>query len=958
MKPLKLVISAFGPYAGRTEIDFTALGGQGLYLITGDTGAGKTMLFDALTYALYGSTSGNTREASMLRSQYADKAVPTFVELTFLYNGQEYTVRRNPEYLRPSRRGEGLTMEKAGAELHYPDGRPPLTKMSEVAPAVTELLGLSYEQFVQIAMIAQGKFRALLETNTESRSKIFRELFHTDFYRRLQEELKRAARDKRNEYDELQRSAGQALSGIACEAYGEQCAKLQLWRSQSFQGSLGKGLELAEQVVAADKEKQAALAQQLQQTESRLAQLQLGLDNIRKYQQAEADLQALQQRLAVAEPQLAQVEQQLAQAERAFGLLAQAEVELERAEAAAARQQQQYTETADQWQDVQEYAQELAAVEQQMLSVAASISSIQQRVKEWEQQVEQARQAAVTLAQLQRQQAELTGQRRELDNLQQIESRWENLVQERKKLLEQYTTQGKLCRQAADAVQAATSAYMGGMAGRLAQALQQGSPCPVCGSLEHPRLAVRADDCPDEEDIEKLEAEKKRCDDFLANIKGQGVAVRKNLDVVVAQLQQEGEHVLGSALEVQYMGAAIRQAQQKVQYEQAQLQPQLDSTAKLAAQQQELEQGLAGSQTGLQQAQNGLAEQQRRLAELQGQQAQQQRLLEQRVEQQLMPAQQALPLAEKMQLVLGAMAQELLQLQSVKKQAAQQVQQKQEQAAAIKRQQQQVQQQREQLAGSRAQAASLEAQLAAWQQLGDAEALQQEQEQLLAVKKQQTEEGNRLYAAIDKNTGILRETEGYRQRLETCEKEVQWLGSLAKTMSGDLTGKKRVDLETYIQMTYFDRIIVKANRRLLYMSRGQYELKRQEIDSSKGVSKTGLELEVIDHYSGSTRSVKTLSGGESFMASLSLALGLADEVQSSAGGIQLDTMFVDEGFGSLDDSALQQAIQTLQGLSEGRRLVGIISHVHDLQEMIDKKIIVSKSRGAQGTGSRVQIVAD
>ncbi|MFR4384269.1 MAG: AAA family ATPase [Phascolarctobacterium sp.] len=193
MKPLKLTVSAFGPYAERVEVDFTKLGNQGLYLITGDTGAGKTTLFDALTYALYGETSGKTREASMLRSQYAVPDTPTFVELEFLYKGKIYKVRRNPEYLRPAKRGNGMTTEKPGAELYYPDGRPPVTKMSEVTPAIVELLGVTYEQFVKIAMIAQGKFRELLETNTEKRSEIFRQLFHTYFFQDFQDKIKAKA---------------------------------------------------------------------------------------------------------------------------------------------------------------------------------------------------------------------------------------------------------------------------------------------------------------------------------------------------------------------------------------------------------------------------------------------------------------------------------------------------------------------------------------------------------------------------------------------------------------------------------------------------------------------------------------------------------------------------------------------------------------------------------------------
>ena len=296
MKPLKLVLSAFGPYAGRTEIDFTRLGEQGLYLITGDTGAGKTIIFDALCYALYGETSGGTREASMLRSQYAAADVPTFVELAFRLRGQEYVVRRNPEYQRPAKRGSGLTLERAAAELRYPDARQPVTKTGEVDRAVKELLGLDYKQFTQIAMIAQGQFRKFLDTNTDERSKIFRELFHTEFYQSLQERLKREALDKYKECEELQRRTAQFLSGISCADYPEQAAKLALWRQQEFRGCAGEALELVDVVMQLDEAKQAQNAAAKSELDEQQRALNAQLECFSQLAELESgDLQGLQQ---------------------------------------------------------------------------------------------------------------------------------------------------------------------------------------------------------------------------------------------------------------------------------------------------------------------------------------------------------------------------------------------------------------------------------------------------------------------------------------------------------------------------------------------------------------------------------------------------------------------------------------------------------------------------------------
>ena len=199
MKPVKLVISAFGPYADRTEIDFDGFGGQGLYLITGDTGAGKTTIFDAIAFALYGEASGDVRRSDMFRSKYAKDDAPTFVEFTFSYRGKEYTVKRNPEYQRPKGRGSGYTTQKTDALLTYPDGRSPVTRAKDVTKAVTELIGLDRRQFTQIAMIAQGDFQKLLLAGTEERGEIFRQIFGTGLYRRIQEELKGAVKLQRDE---------------------------------------------------------------------------------------------------------------------------------------------------------------------------------------------------------------------------------------------------------------------------------------------------------------------------------------------------------------------------------------------------------------------------------------------------------------------------------------------------------------------------------------------------------------------------------------------------------------------------------------------------------------------------------------------------------------------------------------------------------------------------------------
>lgn len=816
MKPLKLVLSAFGPYAGRTEIDFTRLGEQGLYLITGDTGAGKTIIFDALCYALYGETSGGTREASMLRSQYAAADVPTFVELAFRLRGQEYVVRRNPEYQRPAKRGSGLTLERAAAELRYPDARQPVTKTGEVDRAVKELLGLDYKQFTQIAMIAQGQFRKFLDTNTDERSKIFRELFHTEFYQSLQERLKREALDKYKECEELQRRTAQFLSGISCADYPEQAAKLALWRQQEFRGCAGETLELVDVVIKLDEAKQAQNAAAKSELDEQQRALNAQLECFSQLAELENAVRSLQ-----------------AQKER---LQQQADSE---AEAKAAREQQ------------------LAALE-----------------SAWQE----AQAAQLAAAQEQGEQQWLAARKRDLQDVQAMLARYNEEMAELEAKRAEYREHMQAYTEKKQKYDALDMAFLRAQAGVLAATLKEHEACPVCGSLQHPQPAVLPQDTPTEQQVKQAQAAMTSAKAYLGDLAGQGRKLNAGCERQLQLTLDKSRELFGCA-EPEKLPACLQAEQQQTAEQMQELEARLRPLMLLARQEAQRASAVTRQRASNAQAD---ADAQKRVAELA------------KVEGQL-----------------------------------------QEKTGQLEQQQRLV--------------ADV-----------DEAALRAQGAELAAAQRELEQQDRRLYAAIANNKSITANVRESTEGLRRSEEEYQSLKALADTMNGRLVGKKHVNLETYIQMHYFDKILRRANVRLLQMTSGQYELCREALDNDEvktGNSKTGLDLVVHDHYSGRRRSVKTLSGGESFMASLALALGLADEVQSSAGGIQLDAMFVDEGFGSLDDSALQQAVATLQGLSEGRRLVGIISHVHDLMDMIDTQLVVTKRTNGAGTGSEVQILA-
>ena len=328
MKPKKLTISAFGPYADRMDLDFTQLGGGGLYLITGDTGAGKTTIFDAITFALYGEASGEIRKGEMFRSKYAKPEVRTFVELTFTYRGKDYTVKRNPEYLRPKDRGQGMTTEKANAELIFPDERQPVTKSTEVTKAVTQLLGLDQRQFRQIAMIAQGDFQKLLLAGTADRSEIFRKMFHTEIYQELQNRLRDAAKARWKTYDEKKRSISQYLEGIVCPedaVFQKELAKL---KKEKFDGEVMRGMELLALCIEMDQERLSRLEEERSALGTQMEQQNRLLGKVKESRKRQEEKAQKEKELEELIPEEAEKRQKSEQADREASVCKELEAQI------------------------------------------------------------------------------------------------------------------------------------------------------------------------------------------------------------------------------------------------------------------------------------------------------------------------------------------------------------------------------------------------------------------------------------------------------------------------------------------------------------------------------------------------------------------------------------------------------------------------------------------------------
>lgn len=901
MRPVYIRMSAFGPYAGIQELNMEELGAGGLYLITGDTGAGKTTIFDAITFALYGEASGDSREAGMLRSKYADPSVPTEVELTFIYGGKTYKVCRNPEYERPTKRGTGMTMQKAEAELIYSDGRV-VTKPKDVTAAVTEIMGVNREQFCQIAMIAQGKFRDLIEKGTTERQKIFREIFRTAPYQQVQDILKGKYRALERECETLRESVKQYIQGI-------------LWnKDASEETPVEEVMELLTEQNKADQEIQAGLLEELQQKEQVLQKIRSELERDRERKKRQKLYLELQDKR---QEQL----EQLVEVRRRY----QGEQEKEPERRRLADEISRLESLMPQYLHLEELKKNERADQDEREKLSGKQRQYEAKQEELKGKIQEGREAGESLADAPEEYQKLLFESEKhqkymerLQNLSKVILQYEKLQQDLLVKQREYQTERDRVQKKESEYRVKNQAFLDEQAGILAQTLVEDQPCPVCGSIHHPALAEQNPGAPSKDELELLQQELEQCRVREAEASRKAGELLGNVQSRAESIKREAE------------GLELTGTLEEMKHQLADLQKQGQTTEKQLQQ----EKGLASEKVKQKDMWNRLLPEQEKALEKVTEELQQIRERQAAVESKQKAAGEEI---QRLTEVLPYSGQkeaqekhiELVQKQNVMKRQLEQAE-KAVQTAEVE------------IAGTEGRLKELRQQLEEAVE-ADTEALRQKQAEIETEKAACEERGKELHHRIQNNQSVLKNLQNRSKELVEKEKQYTMVRSLAVTALGNIPGKEKIMLETYVQMTYFDRIIARANTRLMVMTGGQYEMKRRR-GSSNLRSQSGLELDVIDHYNGSERSIRTLSGGESFQASLSLALGLADEIQASAGGIRLDTMFVDEGFGSLDSESLEQAVQALAGLAESKRLVGIISHVDELKNRIDRQIVVKKER--------------
>ena len=930
MRPDKLKISAFGPYAGVVELDMDRLGSSGLYLITGDTGAGKTTIFDAITFALYGEASGSSRDPSMLRSKYAAPETPTEVELVFTYDGQQYTIRRNPEYQRPAKKGTGFTTQRANAELIYPDGRA-VTQKREVNSAVRELLGIDRGQFSQIAMIAQGDFLRLLLADTKERQAIFREIFQTGFYQTLQDRLREKTMELSRQYEAAKSSIRQHTGGAQWTGGGDQVL---LEEAKEGRMPLSEVIELLERLAAQDRETDRQLSE-------RAAAVNRELDEVNGNLARGAEFRKMRDALAAAERQRQAAAEK--QAALAAALEAQRAMQPQREE--LDREIVRLEEALGDYDALDRQQKQLAAAREQMAGTDRQLEEQRQArekglgtVSQWEGERESLQSAGEELERLKREREDVERKLSDLKKLSGQMAGYQRDCRALRNAQDAYAKAAEKARRSRDRYNEQNDLFLGEQAGILAETLRSGQRCPVCGALEHPCPARKAENAPSEAQLKRFQADAEQTRGAADTASREAGVIKGRVDAQLEKLREQASQILRTAqsgllagetrqalaalqdfqtippelaaLEERYAGAADRLSRQiAAENRHIQRRAELDGLIPKGKKRLEAIDGEIARLTGqLHTAAGQMSELEKQIGEYAG-----------RLE---FPS-RAEAEAHKSELLRRqkAMRRDLEAAQSAHDGAERN------------------------LSALDGQISQLQSQLEAAPPADQSREQQEKQSGLLRERDALGGQQKTVHIRMAANETALKNIRAAAEESAALEARITWMSALHNTASGKLSGKKMM-LETYIQTSYFDRIIARANRRFLVMSSAQFELVRRKEDSSQGQG--GLELDVIDHYNGTTRSVRTLSGGESFLASLSLALGLSDEVQSAAAkGIRLDTMFVDEGFGSLDDESLQQALKALAGLTEGSRLVGVISHVGELKERIEKQIVVKKGPGGQ-----------
>lgn len=915
MKPLHLTMSAFGPYADKIEVPFERFGESGLYLVTGDTGAGKTTIFDAITFALYGESSGKVRDSSMLRSDYASPTQKTDVCLTFSYKGEIYKVERTPQYERAKARGDGTTKEVASATLIYPDGKV-LTGVKQVTTAITELIGIDSKQFAQIVMIAQGDFLELLLADTVKRSGIFRKIFNTEKIQLFQKNIKQQALEQKRNLDMQKESVMQYVSQIVCNT-----TELETLRDGAEIYTLKPLTDELEKSIKDDETAYNQSQINLDVIRKTLEQLSSKLDKAKECEKTKKDYESAKQNLDLLKLKIETLEQNLKNAQ-------QNQPECDKLKSEIAKLENEmpiYTALENAEIQVKKASEKQNQLKTEQTKLDLEQETLKTRLSELETLINESQNSAVELEQLKNIKTSLDNRKNELYEMQTQYEKACQAYKDYQKIKKDFENANAVYNDVNSKFLNYEQLFFSEQAGILAKDLIENTPCPVCGSLHHPKPATLSSSAISQKQLEDAKKLAETARNKMTQASEKSAQIKSIYELAKEQMEKQAVKLFGENHDK--IGVELEKANEDEQNKRLECENKIKECEKkledIKNYKNEQELKTKALNINEQNKQKCQADFVTCTAELSSANAQLETLKKQTryISQAL--AKEALLNAQNK---LNELQKQIETAQTALNNANEQ---KIKYTTLVRTLSEQLEKMPEQ----------------------DITALENKYNSLEIEQKQLDTEHKNTFNRISTNKSIYNKIKDGIAALEKQDKYCTMLKRLSDTANGEISGKK-LTFENYILAFYFEQIVAAANERFYRMTSGQYKLVRRK-DGINGRAQGGLELDVMDFYTGKVRNVRTLSGGESFKASLSLALGLSDVIQLGAGGVEIDAMFIDEGFGSLDAESLDTAMRILESLAGDNRQIGIISHVSELRNRIERKILVTRKR--QGSDLKLEM---
>lgn len=920
MLPVRLEMSAFGPYTDKTVIEFDKLGKKGMYLVTGDTGAGKTTIFDAITFVLFGEPSGESRKVNDLRSAYAKPTDATYVEFDFLYNGEIYKIKRNPEYNRPSKKGDRVTTQKSDATFFLPDGTI-ISGVNKVVPAVEEKLGLDRKQFSQICMIAQGEFLKLLLEKTENRQKIFRGIFKTYLYEKIQEKLKsryieqKKISDSANE--KLKANIGTINKTIFNNSNLDQFVDEKTTADTLF--NLEKHIEL-------DTKEQAKLKKVFKALEDELLEVNKILDKDLEIKNLKTSLLNLNLKIETKNKNILLAEESLNDKTEKLKSLKPLEDKII-----------VLKKDLDKYKNLEEYQKKLKKLKKDFDADTKKNEEILKIINDKKllfdkktEELKELKNISLLLSEKKNEQALLNTSIEAINTILTAFGEYKKMIAKHKENVDVYKVSNEKYDVLKKDYDNKYKLYLDNQAGVLADKLEEGVPCPVCGSKNHPKVATVIDFNLTEDKLEKLNlkqesARKKMIKDSeeASKSKERAKTLLENIFTECKKYVKVNEEDKAKDLH----GKISKVSTEKIADDTI-MQKEIDDLTIKNNIFIDLEKELPNLEKDIKSKEEDLKKTAENLIKIESDTKHISNSLEE--------------LSSQLNFKTKKEADAFIIEEEAKIKKANEI---------VDLEKNNVNNIKKELDNLLGQVTVHKKRLDDYVEIDEATIINKKNS-LQLEKNEQEKVLTNIAVKISHNKQIYEKIKTFIDEFKEQQELTSYLGNLSDTANGTLSKKEKFMFETYIQSTYFEKVIERANIRFLLMTNNQYELRRKLTATNK-ISSTGLELEVIDYFNNSIRDASSLSGGEAFKASLALALGLSDEVQNNSGGIKIDTMFIDEGFGSLDENSLNQAIKTLADLDQGNKLVGIISHVNELKEKIDNQIVITK---VDSGGSKVKIL--